>query len=121
MIAHVSIHVLNYEKSKDFYVKAIAPLGYEVVMDLPQHKVTGFGVKGMPDFWIVERKENLGGEHAAILVGDKSMVDEFYKAVLEAGGKDNGAPGIREEYSPDYYAAFVLDPDGNNIEAVCFK
>src|SRR3989344_1797437 len=71
MIAHVSIHVLNYEKSKDFYVKAIAPLGYEVVMDLPQHKVMGMGVKGNPDLWIVERKENLGGEHAAILVGDK--------------------------------------------------
>jgi len=121
MIAHVSIHVLNYEKSKDFYVKAIAPLGYEVVMDLPQHKVMGMGVKGNPDLWIVERKENLGGEHAAILVGDKSMVDKFYKAALEAGGKDNGAPGIREEYSPDYYAAFIFDLDGNNIEAVCFK
>src|SRR3989344_3981942 len=128
MIAHVSIHVLNYEKSKDFYVKAIAPLGYEVVMDLPQHKVMGMGVKGNPDLWIVERKENLGGEHAAILVGDKSMVDKFYKAALEAGGKDNGAPGIREEYSPDYYAAFIFDLIGSyirlskagaNFKAVC--
>ncbi|OGF93714.1 hypothetical protein A3G54_02105 [Candidatus Giovannonibacteria bacterium RIFCSPLOWO2_12_FULL_44_15] len=121
MIAHVSIHVSNYEKSKDFYTKALAPLGYEAVMDMPQHKVMGMGVKGNPDLWIVERKENLGREHAAILVGDKSVVDQFHKAALEAGGKDNGAPGIRQEYSPDYYAAFVLDLDGNNIEAVCFK
>jgi catechol 2,3-dioxygenase-like lactoylglutathione lyase family enzyme len=121
MIAHVSIHVSNYEKSKEFYLKTLKPLGYEAVMDLPEYKSTGFGVRGSPDFWVIEKPSVTGSEHAAILVGDKSAVDAFHKAALEAGGKDNGAPGIRQEYSLDYYAAFVFDLDGNNIEAVTFK
>src|SRR3989344_1580566 len=120
MISHVSVHVSNYEKAKEFYTKALAPISYVVVKDFPEYKVAGFGVPGMPDLWVSE-KQPAGGGHVAMLVGDKSAVDAFYKAALEAGGKDNGAPGLRTEYSQDYYAAFILDSDGNNIEVVTFK
>jgi catechol 2,3-dioxygenase-like lactoylglutathione lyase family enzyme len=123
MIDHVGFPVADYARSKAFYEKALAPLGYVVVMEVQQHehdaKACGFGKSGKPDFWI-------GGEggleralHIAITANNRASVDAFYKAALAAGGKDNGAPGIRAHYHPDYYAAFVLDPDGHNIEAVC--
>lgn len=120
MIAHVSVYVSNYEKAKEFYSKALAPVSYEIVKDFPEYKAAGLGVKGMPDLWIIE-KTPVGGGHVAIMSGDKSAVDAFYKAALENGAKDNGAPGIRKEYSENYYAAFVLDEDGNNIEVVSFN
>jgi catechol 2,3-dioxygenase-like lactoylglutathione lyase family enzyme len=123
MIDHVGFPVSDYAKSKAFYVKALAPLGYVLVMEIPNNEqgapAAGFGAGGKPDFWI-------GGEgglhkevHIAIVSKDRAGVDAFHKAALAAGGKDNGAPGLRPQYHPNYYGAFVLDPDGHNIEAVC--
>ena len=125
MIDHIGFPVSDYARSKAFYAKALAPLGYELVMEIDA-KLTeagapaaGFGSGGKPDFWI-------GGDgglnkqlHVAIRAKDRATVDAFYKAALAAGGRDNGAPGIRAHYHPDYYGAFVLGPDGHNIEAVC--
>jgi catechol 2,3-dioxygenase-like lactoylglutathione lyase family enzyme len=123
MIDHVGIPVADYARSKAFYAKALAPLGYVLVMEVQQSEedspAAGFGAEGKPDFWI-------GGEgglnrriHIAIAAKDRAAVDAFYRAALVAGGKDNGAPGLRPHYHPNYYGAFVLDPDGHNIEAVC--
>jgi catechol 2,3-dioxygenase-like lactoylglutathione lyase family enzyme len=125
MIDHVGFPVSDYARSKAFYEKALAPLGYTLIMEVgPEHTesgspAAGFGVNGKPDFWI-------GGEgglekplHVAILAKERAAVDAFYKAALAAGAKDNGAPGLRPHYHPNYYAAFVLDADGHNIEAVC--
>jgi catechol 2,3-dioxygenase-like lactoylglutathione lyase family enzyme len=125
MIDHVGFPVSNYERSKAFYARALAPLGYVLVMEVGAHMTesrapaAGFGVGGKPDFWI-------GGEgglqkplHVAVQANDRATVDAFHKAALAAGGKDNGAPGLRPHYHPNYYAAFVFDLDGHNIEAVC--
>lgn len=125
MIDHIGFPVSDYARSKAFYLKALAPLGYglvkEIGADLTEAgaPAAGFGQNGKPDFWI-------GGEggldkpvHVAILAADRASVDSFYKAALAAGGRDNGAPGLRPHYHDNYYGAFVLDPDGHNIEAVC--
>jgi catechol 2,3-dioxygenase-like lactoylglutathione lyase family enzyme len=123
MLDHAGFPVSDYARSKAFYLQALAPLGYVLVMEVQQDEndspAAGFGVGGKPDFWI-------GGEgglqrpiHIAIAAQNRAAVDAFYRAALAAGGKDNGAPGLRPHYHPNYYAAFVLDPDGHNIEAVC--
>ena len=123
MLDHVGFPVSDYARSKAFYEKALAPLGYSLIMEVAQtandRPAAGFGANGKPDFWI-------GGEgglnkpiHIAITAKDRATVDAFYRAAMAAGGKDNGAPGLRPHYHPHYYAAFVLDPDGHNIEAVC--
>ena len=123
MIDHVGFPVSDYARSKAFYEKALAPLGYTLIMEVQQNqfdaKAAGFGANGKPDFWI-------GGEgglnkplHIAIATKDRAAVDAFHKAALAAGARDNGAPGIRAHYHPNYYGAFVLDFDGHNIEAVC--
>ena len=125
MIDHVGFAVSDYARAKAFYAQALAPLGYVLVMEVASDMTTsgfpaaGFGQGGKPDFWI-------GGEgklekplHVAIVAGKRAAVDAFFKAALAAGGRDNGAPGLRAHYHPNYYAAFVLDPDGHNIEAVC--
>ena len=124
MIDHIGFPVSDYVRAKAFYTQALAPLGYSLIIevmqdDRPGQPAAGFGANGKPDFWI-------GGEgalnkpvHIAILAKDRVTVDAFYKAALAAGGRDNGAPGIRAHYHPNYYGAFVLDPDGHNIEAVC--
>ncbi|HTX65252.1 MAG TPA: VOC family protein [Opitutaceae bacterium] len=124
MIDHIGFPVSDYARAKAFYTEALAPLGYGLIMEVTQHDrpgeaAAGFGADGKPDFWI-------GGEgalnkpvHIAIQARDRATVDAFYKAALAAGGRDNGAPGIRAHYHPSYYGAFVLDPDGHNIEAVC--
>jgi catechol 2,3-dioxygenase-like lactoylglutathione lyase family enzyme len=127
MIDHVGFAVSDYERAKSFYARALAPLGYVLVKEVSGEgtpsgfPAAGFGVGGKPDFWI-------GGEgklekplHVAIVANDRATVDAFYKAALAAGGRDNGAPGLRPHYHPNYYAAFVLDADGHNIEAVCHK
>ena len=127
MIDHIGFPVSDFERSKAFYLKALAPLDYSLVMEMMQERppgeapAAGFGAKGKPDFWI-------GGEggldkplHVAIVANDRTTVDAFYKAAIAAGGRDNGAPGIRAHYHANYYGAFVLDPDGHNIEAVCHK
>ena len=123
MIDHVGFPVSDYARAKAFYEQALAPLGYTLIMEVQQNeqgaKAAGFGANGKPDFWI-------GGEgglnramHIAIAARDRAAVDAFYRAAMAAGARDNGAPGLRPHYHANYYGAFVLDPDGHNIEAVC--
>jgi catechol 2,3-dioxygenase-like lactoylglutathione lyase family enzyme len=134
MIDHVGFSVSDYARAKAFYEKVLAPLGYALVMEVgPPHSeqpAAGFGSGGKPDFWIggdgnplptLPRKRGRVGRglHIAIVAKDRATVDAFHRAALAAGGKDNGAPGVRPHYHANYYGAFVLDPDGHNIEAVC--
>lgn len=124
MIDHTGITVSNFEQSKAFYSAALAPIGYAMLMEIPaaitkSTDVAGFGEAPKPDFWISGGKPNQPPLHVAFSVASRAMVDAFYQAALAAGGTDNGPPGIRAHYHPDYYGAFVLDPDGHNIEAVC--
>jgi catechol 2,3-dioxygenase-like lactoylglutathione lyase family enzyme len=116
MIDHISLHVSDYQKAKDFYLKALKPLGYELLMEFGE--IAGMGTDGKADLWI-SVKESGKDAHLAFAAKDTAMVQAFYEAALAAGGKDNGAPGPRPDYGEHYYGAFVLDPDGNNIEAVC--
>jgi predicted lactoylglutathione lyase len=116
MIAHTSLCVSDYPKSKAFYVKALGPLGYRNNME--HGKAAGFNDGKNTDFWIHEEK-TIVPTHLAFEVKNREQVDAFHRAAIEAGGKDNGEPGYRE-YSPGYYAAFVCDLDGNNIEAVWY-
>jgi catechol 2,3-dioxygenase-like lactoylglutathione lyase family enzyme len=121
MLDHVGLDVTDYERSKAFYEKALAPLGLELMME-PVVGVGGFGDGRMPFFWIGQRDRGpQTGVHVAFTADDRETVDAFHAAALEAGGTDNGGPGVREIYHPQYYGAFVLDPDGNNVEAVCHK
>jgi catechol 2,3-dioxygenase-like lactoylglutathione lyase family enzyme len=117
MIDHTGVAVSNFDKSKAFYAAALAPLGYAILMELD--RAAGFGVAPKPDFWIGESTPNVPPIHVAFRAESRAQVDAFYKAAVAAGGRDNGAPGLREHYHPNYYGAFVLDPDGHNIEAVC--
>ena len=117
MIDHTGLTVSNVRKSKAFYAAALAPLGYTVVMEWEQS--AGLGVAPKPDFWIGEGTPNVPPIHVAFRAESRAQVDAFYHAAIAAGGRDNGAPGLREHYHPNYYGAFVLDPDGHNIEAVC--
>ena len=119
-IDHLGLDVSDYGRSKAFYEQALAPLGMKVLME-PAPQIRGFG-GDFPFFWIGQR--DLGpqtGVHVAFTAKDREMVDAFHAAALAAGGTDNGGPGVREIYHPDYYSAFVLDPDGNNVEAVSHK
>jgi catechol 2,3-dioxygenase-like lactoylglutathione lyase family enzyme len=119
MIDHVGLNVTDYQTSKRFFEHALAPLGYRVVMDFPEHGAAGFGTDGKPEFWVAARDPRGTGTHVAFVVPDRATVDAFHAAALAAGGEDNGAPGMRPHYHETYYAAFVRDPDGNNVEAVC--
>ena len=123
MIDHLGFSVSDYARAKAFYEKALAPLGYALVMEVtPQETgqpVAGFGAGGKPDFWIGAEGKLDRPLHVAFLAKDRPTVDAFYRAAMGAGGKDNGPPGLRPHYHPSYYGAFVLDPDGHNIEAVC--
>jgi catechol 2,3-dioxygenase-like lactoylglutathione lyase family enzyme len=123
MIDHVGFSVSDYARAKAFYERALAPLGYRLVMETTAQQTgkpaAGFGADGKPDFWIGDEGKLDKPLHIAILTKDRAMVDEFYRAALAAGGRDNGSPGVRPQYHPNYYGAFVLDPDGHNIEAVC--
>jgi catechol 2,3-dioxygenase-like lactoylglutathione lyase family enzyme len=115
---HVSLDVSDYDASKAFYEGALAPLGVRLMME-PAPKIGGFG-GDFPFFWVAERGRGPdSGTHVAFRVEDRATVDAFHEAALAAGGRDNGGPGVREIYHPTYYGAFVLDPDGNNVEAVC--
>lgn len=125
MIDHVGFSVSDYERAKAFYTQALAPLGYTLIMEVPAEKTeagfaaAGFGADRKPDFWIAGEGKLARPLHIAIVAKDRASVDAFYRAALGAGGKDNGAPGLRPHYHPNYYGAFVLDPDDHNIEAVC--
>ena len=116
MIAHTSLPVSDYKKSKAFFVKALAPLGYTNNMEYGE--AAGFNDGKNTDFWISKGK-SVVCTHVAFEARSSDQVNAFYKEALAAGAKDNGGPGYRD-YSPGYYAAFVLDPDGNNIEAVWY-
>jgi catechol 2,3-dioxygenase-like lactoylglutathione lyase family enzyme len=124
MLDHVGIPVADYARSKAFYAKALAPLGDGLVMEVSPENTggtvqAGFGPPGRPQFWIGGGKPIQGQVHFAFVAKDRAAVRAFYEAALAAGARDNGPPGLRPQYHPNYYGAFVLDPDGHNIEAVC--
>jgi catechol 2,3-dioxygenase-like lactoylglutathione lyase family enzyme len=124
MLDHIGFPVSDYARSKSFYLKALAPLGYTLVMEVEQKvekdfSAGGFGRDRKPEFWIGGEGKLNRAIHIAVVAKDRAAVDAFYRAALAAGGEDNGAPGLRPHYHPNYYAAFVFDPDGHNIEAVC--
>jgi catechol 2,3-dioxygenase-like lactoylglutathione lyase family enzyme len=126
MIDHLSVAVADYAKSKAFYEKALAPLGMTVVMEFGQ--AAGFGANGKPTFWVgghppdywtATHRAGAAPVHIAFVAKDRAAVAAFHAAALAAGGVDHGAPGLRPHYHPGYFGAFILDPDGNNLEAVC--
>jgi catechol 2,3-dioxygenase-like lactoylglutathione lyase family enzyme len=118
MIEHVSVPIAEYKRSKKFYLAALKPLDYVLQRDYPD-EAAGFCEGESTSFWIVV-KDEVQPIHVALRAPDRKAVHDFYEAALKAGGKDNGAPGFRRQYGDDYYAAFALDPDGNNIEACYF-
>lgn len=117
----MTLRVKDIAQAKEFYTKSLRPLGYAIAKEFMEWKVVGMGTGENVDFWIIEKPDAVGGEHFAFQAEDRETVDAFHKAALAAGGKDNGGPGIRKEYSPSYYGAFVFDADGNNVEVVCHK
>jgi catechol 2,3-dioxygenase-like lactoylglutathione lyase family enzyme len=124
MLDHVGIPVSDYEKSKVFYSKILKPLGYGLIMEVASKETggksqAGFGAGGSPEFWIGTGKPIKGQVHFAFKAKSREAVRSFYDAAMKAGGSDNGAPGLRPHYHDNYYGAFVLDLDGQNIEAVC--
>ncbi|HEY6942237.1 VOC family protein [Dokdonella sp.] len=126
MIDHVGFAVGDFARSRAFYVEALAPLGYAPVKDVTRaqsggYEGTGFGPPGRPQFWIGTGTgaARSGSTHVAFAAESRAAVDAFHRAALAAGGRDNGAPGVRPHYHANYYGAFVFDPDGHNIEAVC--
>jgi catechol 2,3-dioxygenase-like lactoylglutathione lyase family enzyme len=134
MLGHVSLRVADYDRSKRFYAAALAPLGYTLAMESASG--AGFRKGFIPDFWIKQGEPMSSGTravppepvgcggpavHVAFAGDSRTTVDAFYRAALAAGARDNGAPGLRPHYHPNYYGAFVLDPDGYNIEAVCHQ
>lgn len=119
MLDHVGIPVTDFQRSKRFYAEALSPLGYELIME-PTASAAGFGVSGKPDFWIAQGEPGQS-LHIAFAAEDRATVNAFYDEAIAAGGRDNGGPGVRPQYHPTYYGAFVFDPDGNNVEAVCHR
>jgi catechol 2,3-dioxygenase-like lactoylglutathione lyase family enzyme len=123
MIDHLSVVVSDYARSKAFYLQALAPTGHSQLRELratPDGQETaGFCHPDGSDFWISQGDAIHPPIHVAFRVSSRAAVDAFYKAAIAAGGRDNGPPGLRPQYHPNYYGAFVLDPDGHNIEAVC--
>ncbi|MFV8751217.1 VOC family protein [Nannocystaceae bacterium ST9] len=129
MIDHLSFYATDYAKTKAFYERALAPLGAAVVMDMtatwnpewPEQRMCAFGPPQRPIFWIAEVRTPATPRHLAFTAKDRATVDAFHAAALAAGGVDNGGPGPRPHYHPGYCGAFVIDPDGNNIEAVTHR
>jgi catechol 2,3-dioxygenase-like lactoylglutathione lyase family enzyme len=132
MIDHMGLSVRNVARATEFYLKVLAPLGYGIVMDVSAEETgheaaVGFGApgptedfqSGKPSFWIGQNAQTSGPMHVAFVAPSRDAVDAFYAAAIKAGGRDNGRPALRPHYHANYYAAFVFDPDGNNVEAVC--
>jgi len=124
MIDHTGLQVSDRAKSRRFYDQVLATLGYRALHEVPKEftggkLVVGYGIAPKPDFWLEEGTPNRPRIHVAFRAETRAQVDAFYAAALAAGGRDNGPPGPRPHYHKDYYGAFVLDPDGHNIEAVC--
>ncbi len=126
MIDHTGFAVSDLIKSKAFYAAALQPLGIALIMEVTAEQTgagahAGFGAAGEAFFWIGDHGPPCSGVHIAFTAESRAQVEQFYRAALKAGGKDNGSPGLRPHYHENYYGAFILDPDGNNIEAVCHK
>lgn len=124
MIDHTGLSVSDYARSRDFYSAALAAIGHQLLAEFPASvtgsaDVAGYGEPPKPEFWIHSGTPNKPPIHVAFRVKDRATVDAFYRAAMAAGGRDNGPPGLRPHYHVNYYGAFVLDPDGHNIEAVC--
>lgn len=119
MIDHLGIQVTDLARSIAFYVQALEPLGYTQIMTFEQW--AGFGVGAKPDFWIEGKRQPKDRVHVAFRAKGREEVRAFYAAAIAAGATDNGPPGVRPHYHQDYYGAFVIDPDGHNIEAVCHE
>jgi catechol 2,3-dioxygenase-like lactoylglutathione lyase family enzyme len=126
MLDHMGFAVSEYARSKRFYEVALAPLSITLLMEVTPEQTgagshAGFGADDKAFFWVGDNWKAAIGVHVAFTAESRKVVDEFYRAALQAGGRDNGAPGLRPHYHEHYYGAFVLDPDGNNVEAVCDK
>jgi catechol 2,3-dioxygenase-like lactoylglutathione lyase family enzyme len=126
MIDHMGIAASDFDASRRFYEAALAPMGIGLVMEVTPEESGGYhgiglGKPGKPSFWVGNGGPKGAGIHIAFAADSRAEVDAFYEAAMGAGGKDNGAPGIRAHYHPNYYGAFVLDPDGINVEAVCHR
>lgn len=127
MIDHLSTYATDYAATRAFYESVFPVLGYEMRADfalehdedLPGRKMCAWGPPGRPVFWVIEVKSAYEPRHVALTAPDRATVDRFHAVGLASGGRDNGAPGVRAIYHPDYYGSFLLDPDGNNVEAVC--
>lgn len=119
MFDHIGFAVSNLAASKAFFLQALAPLGVQVVMEGPYG--VGLGVGGKPSLWLHDQGPATSAMHLAFSAADRRQVDAFHAAALAAGGKDNGPPGLRPHYHPHYYGAFVIGPDGHNVEAVCHR
>lgn len=119
MFDHIGFGATDVQASRAFFVRALAPLGISVVMEGPYG--VGLGRGNKPSLWLAPTSEKPVPLHLAFAAGNRSQVDEFHRAAIAAGGKDNGPPRLRPHYHPDYYAAFVIGPDGHNVEAVCHK
>lgn len=119
MFDHIGIGVTHLPESRKFFLTALQPLGVRVAMEGSYG--VGMGQNGKPSLWLSETKERPAHLHLAFVGESRKQVDEFYRAAMAAGGRDNGAPGLRPDYHPDYYGAFVIGPDGHNIEAVCHR
>jgi catechol 2,3-dioxygenase-like lactoylglutathione lyase family enzyme len=126
MLDHIGLSVTDFERAKAFYHAALKPLGLGAIMEVTAEETggdahAGFGENDKAFFWIGTGAKPRGGTHVAFTAKTRAEVEAFYRAALAAGGRDNGAPGLRPEYHPNYYGAFVFEPDGNNIEAVCHR
>ena len=126
MLDHIGLAVADFDRARAFYRAALKPLGLGVVMEVTAEETggdahAGFGDEGKPFFWVGTGAKPKGGAHVAFAAQTRAEVDAFHAAAIAAGGRDNGQPGLRPHYHPNYYGAFVYDPDGNNIEAVCHR
>ncbi len=129
MIDHLSTYAIDYERTKTFYESVFTVLGYSVIheavtdwdKEFPTRRICAFGSKGSTMFWVIETTVNYTPRHLAFRAQSRQLVEEFYSQAINSGGVDHGKPGLRPEYHEHYYGAFVLDPDGNNVEAVCHK
>lgn len=128
ILDHITLHVADYERAKAFYIQALAPLGIGLIME--HGPAGGFGRDGKPELWIAQGQASYQSEvqaqsitpiHVAIAARARDEVDAFHRAALAAGGRDFGPPGLRPEYHASYYGAFILDPDGHNVEAVIHR
>ena len=126
VIDHIGLLVSDFARARAFYAQALAPLGISAIMQVGTEETggpsyAGFGRDGKPEFWIRSGERTAPHVHVAFAAADRATVRAFHEAALAAGGRDNGGPGLRPEYHPNYYGAFVLDPDGHNFEAVCHR